>query len=348
MSAPQYYPDYLALDGLLGVQRPVSFQPPHTPAHDEMLFVIIHQAYELWFKQILHELDSVLAIMQQPTLNDNGPSLQTVVHRLHRINTIVGVLVHQIDIMETMTPMDFLDFRDLLRPASGFQSVQFKTIEAKLGLRFEHRFGQGYYTSALTAQHAAQIKAVEQQPGLMALINDWLARMPFFDQADLWDGFGPIADAWSAPGLPVFWRVYRQRLQQSLHPHEAGTLSAFDESIADRLPDERSLSGRAARAALFIMLYRGYPILQQPFQLITALLELDEQLSNWRHRHMNMVHRTIGTRMGTGGSSGKSYLKGAADSHYIYGAFAQLTSFLIERKHLPELTRAIEARLGFI
>ena len=114
-----------------------------------MLFIVIHQAYELWFKQLLHEIDSVAAIMQKPAVNDNSPELQTVVHRLNRMVTILKVLVHQIDIMETMTPMDFLDFRDMLRPASGFQSWQFKLVEAKLGLKYQQRHAQEYYISQL-------------------------------------------------------------------------------------------------------------------------------------------------------------------------------------------------------
>jgi tryptophan 2,3-dioxygenase len=95
------------------------------------------------------------------------------------------------------------------------------------------------------------------------------------------------------------------------------------------------------------MLYRGYPLLQLPFQLLNNLLDIDEQLSTWRHRHMNMVHRMIGTRIGTGGSSGKDYLKAAADKHYIFKEIAQLTSFLIERRKLPQLPKEVETRLGF-
>jgi tryptophan 2,3-dioxygenase len=108
------------------------------------------------------------------------------------------------------------------------------------------------------------------------------------------------------------------------------------------------LSAKASRAALFIMLYRGYPLLQLPFQLLNCLLEIDEQLSSWRYRHMNMVHRMIGTRIGTGGSTGKDYLKAAADKHYIFKEFAQLNSFLIERRKLPALSNEMEKRLGFV
>ena len=87
--------------------------------------------------------------------------------------------------------------------------------------------------------------------------------------------------------------------------------------------------------------------MQMPFQLISLLLEIDEQLSTWRYRHINMVHRMIGTRTGTGGSSGKDYLKGALDKHYIFKEVAGLTSFLIERKSLPRLSPELEKRLGF-
>ncbi len=132
---------------------------------------------------------------------------------------------------------------------------------------------------------------------------------------------------------------------------ESANLQAFDEIVMGVNPAEKvrdcNLSPPACRAALFIMLYRGYPVLQLPFQLINAVLETDELLSTWRYRHMNMVHRMIGHRIGTGGSTGQHYLKGAADKHYIFKDFALLTSFLIERRNLPLLTKKMETTLGF-
>jgi tryptophan 2,3-dioxygenase len=125
-------------------------------------------------------------------------------------------------------------------------------------------------------------------------------------------------------------------------------IAAFEEIFSDSSSNpDHTLSPAACRAALFIMLYRGYPLLQLPFQLLNALLEIDEQLSSWRYRHMNMVHRMIGTRIGTGGSTGKDYLKAAADKHYIFREIAQLNSFLIERRKLPALPAEIEKQLGF-
>ena len=121
----------------------------------------------------------------------------------------------------------------------------------------------------------------------------------------------------------------------------------FDERKAGEAATHLGFSPRATRAALFIMLYRGYPMLQLPFQVLNVLLEIDEQLSTWRYRHMSMVHRMIGSRIGTGGSTGRDYLKGALDKHYIFAGIARMTSFLIERRKLPPLSSEMERRLGF-
>ena len=336
-----HYSDYLQLEKILNAQQPESDRLG-IPAHDEMLFIVIHQAYELWFRQLLFEVDSVTGIFGKPALNDNSPELQTIVHRLSRCVTILKVLVHQIDIMETMNPMDFQDFRDLLRPASGFQSVQFKLLEARLGLRYEHRYGQQYYLSQLRQEEIDRVKAAEAAPSLLELLNAWLERMPILDQA--------AADH--------FWADYRSRYQSSLADGEKGNLQAFDAvffgGAADGASKEgtvdgasRSLGPAACRSALFIMLYRGYPLLQLPFQVLHQLLEIDEQLSTWRYRHMSMVHRTIGTRIGTGGSTGRDYLASALEKHHLFREIAALTSFLIQRKRLPELASEIQHRLGF-
>lgn len=353
MPSEVHYHDYLQLDKILNAQFPES-DKQKLPAHDEMLFIVIHQAYELWFKQLHHEADSVVAIFSKPSLNDNSPELQTIVHRLNRCVTILRVLVHQIDIMETMTPMDFLDFRDMLRPASGFQSWQFKELEAKLGLKFEHRHGKEYYTAQLRSEHVDIIKKAEGNNSLLQLLNSWLERMPFFDEQANWMGFSSASGVSADKSeLHPFWSEYRRRYEESLAEVEKNNLQFFDNIFlsGDRQQvtgDRPSLSSSASRAALFIMLYRGYPMLQLPFQLLNSLLEIDEQLSSWRYRHMNMVHRMIGTRIGTGGSTGKDYLKAAADKHYIFREIAQLNSFLIERRKLPALPPAVEKRLGFV
>jgi len=340
-----HYSDYLQLEKILSAQQ-LESELQGAPAHDEMLFIIIHQAYELWFKQILFEIDSVAAIMNQQAINDNSPDLQTIVHRLGRVATILKVAVHQIDILETMTPMDFLDFRDFLRPASGFQSWQFKITEAKLGLRYPERHGQEYYISQLRPAQVAMIKSIESQPSLLDLVNEWLERMPFFEQPENWKNYRLLFPL--AGEKHPFWSDYSAIYANSLVEGERANRQHFENLFfeKEKSPDRR-LSAAASRAALFIMLYRGYPMLQLPFQLLNNLLEIDEQLSTWRYRHMNMVTRMIGLRTGTGGSSGRDYLKGALDKHYIFREIAALSSYLIERRKLPQLAKELEERLGF-
>ena len=334
-----YYSDYLQLDKILGAQQMESTKHGRKPAHDEMLFIIIHQSYELWFKQILFEVGSVLDILSQPNIQDNSPDLFEVNHRLKRVVTIFHMLIDKINVLETMTPLDFLDFRNMLRPASGFQSIQFKLLEAYLGLRMENRYGKSYYTSQLKPADVEIIKNAENVKPLITLVNEWLERTPFFDDKKYWQGW---------ENNTPFWQKYSQAYGESLVEGEKFNLSRFEEVVlgVDKKP-EWNLSPKARRAALFIMMYRDYPLLQLPFQLLNVLLEIDESLATWRYRHMNMVHRMIGTRTGTGGSTGKDYLKGALDRHYIFGEFAELTSFMIERNRLPDLPASLKERLGF-
>lgn len=341
MAKEVYYKDYLQLDKILNAQETES-----TDAHDEMLFIVIHQAYELWFKQVLFEVNSVIELYKKPEMHDNSPDLYKVNHRLSRVVAILKVLVQQIDIMETMTPLDFLDFRDLLRPASGFQSVQFKLLEAGLGLKMEDRHGKQYYTSQLRPEDKDVIANYEEEETLLSLVNKWLERMPFFSEEKHWDQFTSDLEKGEAPH--VFWAAYQQAYENSLGVGETQNHKLFkDLFFANETLEGRNLSPKASRHALFIMLYRDYPMLQMPFQILNTLLEIDEQLSNWRFRHMYMVHRIIGLRVGTGGSSGKGYLKSAMDKHYIFKEIADLTSFLIERKNIPELPASLRQRLGF-
>lgn len=328
-----YYPDYLQLDKILGAQAPES-EKVGVQAHDEMLFIVIHQAYELWFKQILHEVGSVIEMFGDHHVDDNGGELNIAVHRLQRVKTILDVLVHQMDIMETMTPLDFLDFRDLLRPASGFQSMQFKVLEARLGLRMEARFGKQYYTSQLRPDHKAEIEALENAPTLLELVNAWLERMPFLQER-----FWPSGEK---PFFEMLAELYRSGLVKG----EEGNAALWHKLFVEGSTDRR-LSPAACRSALFIMLYRDEPIFQQAFRFLDALLDIDEGMAAWRSRHINMVHRMIGLRVGTGGSTGKAYLKGAMDSHYIFSEIADLSSFLFERRKLPALPEKLRSALGF-
>lgn len=339
---PVYYSEYLQLDRLLSSQALESAKEGNE-AEDEMLFVIIHQSYELWFKQILHELSLIRTVFQQPALPNNSPDVYNVVHKLKRICTILNLLVDQLGIMETMTPLDFLDFRDLLRPASGFQSIQFKMIEATLGLTFEQRFGKEYYLSQLNEKDVDRVKQAEKEESLIVLINRWLERMPFCNNAEYWE------DSTNEGEAHPFWTKYRAAYEKGLLPMERGNLKTFDQLFINEseYPDGRRLSALASKNALFIMLYRDYPLLQLPYEMLNLLLEVDELMSMWRHRHIHMVQRTIGKRIGTGGSTGAGYLKAAADSHYVFKEISELTSFLLPRKELPILPEHLKNDLSY-
>jgi tryptophan 2,3-dioxygenase len=331
---PVYYSSYLQLDKILDAQAEES-KKHGVRADDEMLFIIIHQAYELWFKQILHEVNIVREIFAKENIIDNSADVNNALHRLKRVVKIQQVLLQQMDVLETMTPLDFLDFRDFLRPASGFQSLQFKIIEAMLGLPFQSRFGQQYYLSQLTEADVQLVKDAEQQTSLLVLINHWLERMPFLTET------GVDADQ--------YWADYRALYASTLQEAEQTNLIGFDTLLVNQqeYPADRQLSLKANRSALFIMLYRDMPLLHSPYQILNTLLDIDEMLAQWRYRHMNMVQRMIGRRIGTGGSTGASYLKGAADSHYIYKEIADLTSYLVQRNKLAELPEALQKKLMY-
>ena len=223
----------------------------------------------------------------------------------------------------------------MLRPASGFQSWQFKILEAKLGLQFEQRHGQEYYVSQLQQKEIDLIKTAEDGSTILELINKWLERMPFAEDAKYWDN-------------ESFWASYEAVYSNSLAEAEKNNLVNFKRIFfAEEENTGRSLSPKACRSALFIMLYHGYPMLELPFQLLDTLLEIDNQLGNWRYRHINMVKRMIGARSGTGGSSGMDYLKAAADKHNIFREIAQLNSFLIDKRKLPALPAELEEKLRY-
>ena len=335
---PVYYSEYLQLNKILNAQDPESSKEG-IRADDEMLFIIIHQTYELWFKQILHELSVVREIFKQPNIHNNTPDIYNSVHRLERVGKILEVAVSQMGVIETMTPLDFLDFRDLLRPASGFQSIQFKMIEATLGLAYEQRFAKNYYLTQLNQEDIERVKKAESEESLLVLINKWLERMPFIKDKNYWQ---ESQDS-------EFWISYRKAYEDSLLEAEKVNLKTFDLLFMhdDGYPEDRRFSADANRNALFIMLYRDHPMLHLPYELLDSLLEIDELLSMWRHRHIHMVQRTIGKRVGTGGSSGSEYLRAAADSHYIFKELAELTSFLLPRHLLPKLPETLTTSLGY-
>jgi tryptophan 2,3-dioxygenase len=237
------YGSYLAIDELLALQRPRSAGPEH----DEMLFIVIHQVYELWFKEILHELDQAMRWL------DAGEASR-VQHTMKRILTILKVLVAQLDILETMTPLEFQSFRERLEAASGFQSDQFRQLEFVLGRKVR----------------AAIDRFPEGSRAREALGRRFAART-------LWDAFVHYL---AREGYAVPPAILSRDLTSPV---------TASEPLQDVLIE---VYRRDAKNA----------------ELCERLVDLDEGLQEWRYRHVKMVERTIGTRPGTGGSSGAAYL----------------------------------------
>jgi tryptophan 2,3-dioxygenase len=355
--ADLYYSDYIELDRILNSQHPKSFQTLEA-GNDEMLFIIIHQVYELWFKQILFELDLVRHIFIRGRINDNSDDLSKAVQKLKRIGKILELINQQVNVLETMTALDFLEFRNLLLPASGFQSKQFRLIEAKLGLKREQRYKKEYYKAtrrgSLSAADLREVDRAESESTLKDLILQWLERMPFFDET-YWKEYKrsrpqsgsvdqPVNEIDSVPRYE-FWADYRNAYKTSLSENEAGRLKEFDKVFFEE--GRGDVSPAAMRAALFITIYRSLPIFHLPFELLNTLSEIDELLSNWRYRHFMMVRRMIGLRVGTGGTSGAGYLAGTLSQHYAFREITEVATFLIERSKRPELPNALKEKVSF-
>jgi tryptophan 2,3-dioxygenase len=238
------YGSYLQIEPLLELQKPRS----EGPEHDEMLFIVIHQVYELWFKQLLHEFDRVRALLGQ----DDAVRAQ---HTLKRILTILKVMVAQLDILETMTPLEFLSFRSRLEAASGFQSDQFRQIEFVLGQKSRHaieRFAPGTRARA-------------------ALERRW--------------------------NEPTVWDAFLQYLGRAGYVVPKADLARDPAAAIEPSP---------AVQQVLIDVYRRDP---KNSELCERLVDLDEGIQEWRYRHVKMVERTIGTKRGTGGSTGAKYLQ---------------------------------------
>jgi len=341
-----YYSDYIELDKILASQHPKSFESPEE-GNDEMLFIIIHQVYELWFKQIIFELDLVRHIFVQGRINDNSDDLSKVVYKLRRIAKILELINQQVSVLETMTALDFLEFRNFLLPASGFQSKQFRLIEAKLGLKMEQRYKTEYYKhtrrGSLSETDLLDVDRSEGERTLKELIIQWLERMPFFDER-YWSEYKQISALDSAE-RHKFWLDYREAYQKSLSRNEAGRLEEFDKVFFGE--GRGDVPPVAMRAALFITIYRNLPIFHLPFELLNTLSEIDELLSNWRYRHFMMVRRMIGLRVGTGGTTGAGYLEGTLSQHYVFREITEVATFLIERSKRPALPSALKEKVSF-
>ena len=351
-----HYHSYLQLEKLLDAQMPKS-KLVDDEAHDETLFIIMHQVYELWFKQILHELDSICELFRADTVD--AENMNQLVLRLKRISEILELVIKQIFVMETLTPLDFLEFRDYLFPASGFQSFQFRMIETTLGLREEDRmtYNGHSYKIVFTEEQKEQLEKIEKGGSLFELVEDWLERIPFLELGEF-DFFESYQDAVNRMLKKEMAAIeasdYLSDKMKAMRLKMLGSTNTYFKSVLDeeehnRLIEEgkQRLSYQATIGALLINLYREKPILNLPYNFLMELMNIDELLTTWRYRHAQMVMRMIGNKMGTGGSSGHDYLAKTAEKHKIFKDFHNISSLLIPRSELPDLPDELAKDLGF-
>jgi tryptophan 2,3-dioxygenase len=346
-----YYRDYLNLPTLLNLQSPESANFGNE-AHDEMLFIITHQTYELWFKQILYELSSILSFFSAIPLDEKR--LHVIAARLDRIVRIQAVISQQIGILETMTPLDFLDFRNYLIPASGFQSRQFREIELRLGLA--HHLSNVSF-GRFNPEDKMYLEQIASQKTLFDWVDAWLARTPFleFQDFNFWDSYRQTVENMlnsDAEIIKMNPSLSAEEKKQQLVEHES-TRQSFNCLFDPRVYEQHQIKGRfqlshkATLSALFIQLYRDEPLLQLPFRVITRLMDIDEQLTHWRSSHALMAQRMLGSKIGTGGSSGHDYLKSTISGKRIFADFFNLSTYLIPRSLLPTLPKSLLRNLGF-
>jgi len=232
------YADYLKLDQLLSAQQPQS------GLHDEMLFIVIHQTKELWMKELLHELRLAVSLLGDDRFGEAYKAMA-------RIKRIQAVMTLSWDVLSTLTPVDYLKFRDVLGTSSGFQSAQFREIEFRLGLK-DPRFLDHYDDGT---PERARLKTALDEPSLREAAIAALER------------------------------------------------SGFD--LGDR-SDE-------ALAAAWLKVYRDADRWFELYELAEKLLDIDDALASWRHKHVLTVERIIGNKRGTGGSAGAPYLRSTLD-----------------------------------
>lgn len=362
--APPNYWDYLHLEQLLSLQDGLEGADAKLMP-DELHFIIVHQVFELWFKLVLRELRLARDFLARPRVPEEA--VPHVVHHLRRTNEILRLCREQFGIMETLTPQDFLAFRDKLIPASGFQSFQLREIEILLGLEESQRHTEAGLNPLSAIEELAKkspgganawsrIEAARAEQNLRSCLHGWLYRTPIQgstpdDPGDsavvqtFLDGYLENMESFDEGRLDYFNRVpgadeevTRARLKGS---HELARTFLF----ADDVPEaERARTKRVRAGLLFIESYRRLPLLAWPRLLIDTIVELEENLVLWRMRHVRMVERVIGRRPGTGGSAGVDYLE-QTTRYRIFTNLWTVRTILLPARVIPKLERP--ERYGF-
>ena len=353
------YWDYLQLDRLLDLQGGLEGDEEKL-SEDEMHFIIVHQVFELWFKQITRELYLARDKMAAPRVDED--KIPFVVHHIKRVNIILGLAAKHFDVMETLTPQDFLVFRSKLGTASGFQSFQMREIELLLGLELTERKAYKHgdpvgallkaaKKTAMAGEITAALNKAKKGQSVRDAVHAWLYRTPIQGSSP-----GKPGDEKAVQG---FLHEYlaavkgqnegqiKQLLENGAGSDEAVIRQRFASAVRqmeqflfaeDVGKNEQRRVKRIRAGVLFIESYRDLPLLSWPRLLLDTIVEMEELFTTFRFRHARMVERIIGRRVGTGGSPGVDYL----DTTTKYRVFKELwavRTLLLPKEALPKLRK---------
>jgi tryptophan 2,3-dioxygenase len=355
--SPPAYWDYLHLDRLLDSQGGIE-DDEESLLPDELHFILVHQVFELWFKLVLRELRLARDHLAAPRVPEER--IPYVVRHVGRINEVLRLAVDQFQLVETLTPQDFLAFRDKLVPASGFQSFQMREIEVLLGLDGEQRVSVTGSDPLQAIRQAAgsgpggaiawqRIEAARAETSLRSALHDWLYRTPIQGSVPDDDGDAAAVEAFVRDYLDASEAHHRGQLERmvavgldgaSVEERLAAEVRLAGEFLRaeDRPERDRERTRRVRAGILFIESYRRLPLMAWPRSLLDAVVGLEELLILWRTRHARMVERVIGRRVGTGGSSGVDYLE-STTRYRVFPELWTVRTLLLPREVLPELKR---------
>ncbi len=365
---PTTYWGYIRVEELLSLQNGIEADDSKL-TNDEVMFIVVHQIDELWFKLAIRELVSVRNLIAKNPVPEQ--SLASAVHGLRRLSMLFTQLASHFALMETMTTRDYLAFRDKLSPASGFQSAQLREIELLLGLDDAERISPSPefdYRRALREPDGAESPASRRvaarlgdRPSLRDALAAWLHRTPIQGSHP-----GDPGDEDAVRGfIDSFIEAHRTGLARSqghvlsAPQTETGMRDAVKARfvreleatrsflIADDAPEaDQARVSRIRAALLFIESYRELPLLAWPRELIDALVAFEQSMIIFRQRHARMVERVIGRRTGTGGSAGVDYLDQTANKYRIFRDVWAVRTILLGAAALPAVLNA--ERYGFV
>ena len=354
------YWEYIRVEDLLRLQGGVRDDEGKL-SNDEVLFIVVHQVFELWFKLVLRELESARDLFHQNPVPDMA--LAQATRSFRRVSTIFDQGIQHFAVMETMTTRDYLGFRDSLIGASGFQSAQLREMEILLGLQDHERIPlgvEGTYKDALKSMDGTASPAllrVERRaangPSLRDVVYAWLARTPvsaegpepflrsFLEshRAEMGERLRLVAEKMKI--APADLDLWRQRYERELGNVQKFVLGEDDESASPEVKAERL---RVRAALVFLESYRELPRLAWPREALDALLEMEQKMVIWRQRHARMVERVIGRRVGTGGSAGVDYLDSTALKYRVFGDIWAIRTILLQKSAIPDIPNADDFR----